>query len=282
MSISAFQYVLWILPASLQLWLVIVMLRRELRQEYKCFFAYTAFHVVRFVVEFSIFHLASHIAYFFFYWAAGAVSVLLGFAVIYEIFRQSFEPYPGLREVSSNLFHWVALMLVLISAIIAVTSPGEYPWVPTTAILMLERSMRMMQVGMLVFLFLFTERLNLSWKHPIFGIALGFGIFACVELILATWLAQFGAQNTATYSLIKAATYNTSVLLWLSYMLAPQPEKRPVELVPQMEKLRLAFAGITPYPHDGFVSNVERTVERVLSKTDANGGLNGQLNGGSH
>ena len=58
------------------------------------------------------------------------------------------------------------------------------------AITTLQRSVRIVQVGLILFLLLFSRFLGVSRKQISFGISLGFGLFAGVELML--WALNSG------------------------------------------------------------------------------------------
>src|SRR5882724_10740417 len=109
---SPFGYVLWLLAPVCQVFLLIFMLRRKLRAEFPFFFTYTVFQVISFAVQYGIYHFSPD-NYFNVYWTAAALSAMLGFLVIHEVFTYAIRPYPGLRDLGKMLFRWVALLLVL-------------------------------------------------------------------------------------------------------------------------------------------------------------------------
>jgi hypothetical protein len=266
MYISSLHYALWILQAVLQLGLAVFLFRRNLHREYRYFFAYTIAQVIGFAAGFSSNHI-SYAAYFFSFWITGAIGIGLGFAVIYEVFTKAFEPYKGLRALGSAVFHWVVLVVLLAAAIVAVSTPGSAGNQLVKALLIVERSVRVMQCGMLLFLFLFYTHLGLSWRHHLFGIALGFGLFAGVELTLYTLLAQF-RQFTAVFGIVRVLVYDLAVATWLMYVLLPQPAPRQAGVLPDSEKWEFELGIMKPVASEGFLTNMERTVERVLSERE--------------
>ena len=86
-----------------------------------------------------------------------------------------------LRDLSVILFRWSALVILLVAGMWAVTSghPAQDGSI-TNAILLAGRSVRLMQCGLVFFLLLFSEYLGISRRNLLFGIALGFGLFASV------------------------------------------------------------------------------------------------------
>jgi len=262
----ALYYTLWVTPALVQACLLALMARRKLRREFPRFFSYTVLQVCSFPLLYGVFRYSPQ-QYFYVYWTVGALSVGLGFAVIHEVFNHVFRPYSGLRDLGSLLFRWAGLVLVLVGVVVAASSSGAGPQRVVAGVLALERSVRLMQCGLILFLFLFSAYLGLNWRHYVFGIALGFGLFASVEMILVTLWTQLGPSANAILSLVKSSTYLFSTLIWAGYMLSPQPERK-VRILPQPTSDRWDFALaaiINPAGQVPVVQSIEKTVDRVLN-----------------
>ncbi len=261
------RYGLWVLGPVLQLLLIILMVRRKLRREFPLFFAYTLFQVLSFVLKFASYH-RSQLDYFFMYWVTSALSLVFGFAVIYEIFQHVFRPYDALRQLGGVLFRWAMIVLLLIAVVMAISGPqaGNANRI-MTGILTMERSMRVTQCGMVLFLFLFSEFLGVSARHHIFGIAAGFGFFGAVDLLAIT-LLTLGKPEPVTVSLIRSVAYNLTVLLWTWYMVRPEPARRPARYE-VAERWNFALAGVRHSDEKvAYISSLESTVERVLTRTN--------------
>ena len=71
-----------------------------------------------------------------------------------------------------------------------------------------ERGVRVMQVGFFLLLMLLSRALKNCWRQPVFGIALGFGVFASVELMLVSFVLAHGNIHSAKISLIKSMAFN--------------------------------------------------------------------------
>jgi hypothetical protein len=108
------------------------------------------------------------------------------------------------------------------------------------------------------------------WRQPVFGIALGFGVFASVELILVSVVVWLGSGHAATISLVKSAAYNAVTLVWIGY-LKQQPQLVPaVEVATNANTFSMALATSTavPDPDAALMLRVEQAVDRVLSRGD--------------
>lgn len=275
MSLAAgLWYVLWLAGPTLQVFLVVVMLRRRLRREFPLFFAYTVFQVLSFGLKFAAYH-HSQLEYFYVYWVSGALAIALGFAVIYEIFAQVFKPYEALRGMASVLFRWTALVLIGVAVVMALAGSRPEASLILGSILTFERSVRVMQCGLVLFLFLFARYVGISWRHHLFGIAAGFGIYAALDLILVTAHAA-GFEGYTVLPLIKSFGYLFSILIWTGYMLSREPGRRPA-LYPTAERWNYALSGAQSMAGEmAFMPRIEDAVDRAFAKS------NGKSNGNGH
>jgi hypothetical protein len=218
-------YYLWIAPHILQAVIVVLMIRRRLYKQFPIFLLYTIFELFQFVVLLTVFIRFGSLAderYRGAFLVGTAISSALRFGIIYEIFIEVFRNYDALRELSRGLFRWATVILLLIGVALAGThgtgTDGFLRIVPT-----LDRTVRLMQCGLLVFLFLFSRYFALSWRNYAYGIALGFGILASLELADYAIRSQIVA-GSYLLDYLGMATYHCCVLIWIFYLLAPEPK----------------------------------------------------------
>lgn len=279
MSVQALTYLLWFAVAATQTAICVVLWRKNLRQRYPIFFAYNAFHVVTSIALFAVAKLGDPAQYFLAYWSINAIRVGLGFGVIYELFRTALKPYHALRDLGAMIFLWAGAIMLLVATMMAMngTAPNDASRV-VAGVLSLEKSVRLVQCGLLLFLLFFGTKLGLTFRHRTFGIAMGIGIYAAADLLLTSMRAQIGPEWATAYSLLRSGIWLTACCgTWLYYVVRPEPtpvmlpsmaQARPI-LQRWNEALAEAAAGYssavpridTPDP---FTSTVEKTVERVL------------------
>jgi hypothetical protein len=276
MALVFLKYALWIGGWALSLAVALTMVRRKLRPEFPFFFAYAAFQVVSAPLLFALYQRGVYADYFYAYWVSSALGIGLGLAVLYEIFQHSFRPYAALRGLGSMIFRWAALVLLLVAVITALSAPAGQSTL-ITAILSLERSIRMMQCGLLILMLFFSPQLGLSWRSHLFGITAGFGGYAAVSLALVSLRAQLGIPGDAAYSLISSGAYTLAAAAWFAYLLAPEPARQAVRVQPVPDQWDFALQGIgRPQAPDSFLSNMEKTVDRILTESNGKNGKNGE------
>jgi hypothetical protein len=116
----------------------------------------------------------------------------------------------------------------------------------------------------------FSRYLGLSKGHFLFGIALGFGLNASIDLITNATRSHFGFMAATTLRMISAGGYLTATLLWLAYTVMPAPARRKAEVIPQSERWNSALAvAMDLPPSEGFLGDMERTVDRLLHQRGA-------------
>lgn len=261
-------YLNWLTGPLLQITLVIFMVRHKFRTVFPRFFSYIVFQTLKSACLFVVYRYFPE-SYFDAYWTGNAISVILAVVVMDEILRSLFSEYGGIQLLGTTIFRWSCGLLFLFAIIGALSSSEAGGDRVVEAVLAFDRSVRLMQVGMFLLLMLLCRLLKNFSRLHVFGIALGFGIFASVELILVSVVMWHGTGQEAMISLVKGMAYNAVTVLWISYL------KQTPQLVPTVEtaananNLGMALAsGPVPDPDAGFMLRVEQAVDRVLSRSD--------------
>jgi len=267
MHLRLADYALWFASPLLQVGVAITLFRRGLHRDYPYFFNYTILGIVSEPTLF-LFSLKSYNVYYYAYWVNLGLTVLISFAVLQEIFKDAFRPYEALRDLSVILFRWSALVVLLVGvmwAINAAHKPANGP--VTDAILLADRSVRLMQCGLVFFLLLFSEYLGISRRSLLFGISLGFGFFAAINMLVATGMSHHGILRQKTLSEINSAAYLAAVLIWLGYTLAAEPSRTKVREAVAVRSADWNSAledARVPVAADSLLDTMDRTVERLL------------------
>ena len=278
MHFSLTDYTLWLASSFCQVGVLVAVFKRGLYKEYPYFCNYTILQVISTI--FLLLVQQSTSLYYYGYWVSNALGVLISFAVLQEIFRDAFRPYEALRDLSVILFRWALLVLVLVGGMWAIgTLHAEARDPITTVVLLADRSVRMMQCGLVFFLLLFSEYLGISRRHVLFGIALGFGLFASVNMLVATGMAHRGFLHPYVLRRINMAAYDIAALVWLAYTaLAPSRSSAPSAARSGDWNSALEDARV-PTGADSLLDSMDRTVERLLYPPEE---VKANLAAGSH
>ncbi len=267
MHLHLTDYVLWIATPLVQMGVLIAMVRRGLHRDYPYFFNYTVLQVVSVPVLYII-YTRSYPVFFYAYYVNIALSVLISFAVLQEIFKDAFRPYEALRDLSVILFRWSALVVLLVGVMVAINTnqAKSENGAIVDAILLAERSVRLMQCGLVFFLLLFSEYLGISRRSLLFGISLGFGFFGAINMLVATGMTHRGVLHQSTLRQINSGAYLIAIAIWLGYALAAAPSESKVgEAVARSKDWNSALEDARVQPGaDSLLDTMDRTVERLL------------------
>jgi hypothetical protein len=265
-KIKILYYALWIAHPVLQMGIAGLMLWRGLHRKFKFFFCYILTQIVTFAVVFAA-YWHSYSACFYLFWGCDALSVAFGFAVIHEVFVDVFRSFHTLRDLGTVLFKWAGLVMLLVAGVVSVSTNASdvAPWMQ--AIITSQRCVRIIQVGMVLFLLFFAQYVGASRRQHSFGIALGFGSYAFVELaLICSWVGKH--LGDPWMSIFNMAIYNGTLLVWIGYVATKGParELAPSLLQPQRWEQSLSDFHY-PLPADSLIPMFEGMVDRALSRT---------------
>jgi len=222
---------------ALQLALAGGVVVRKLWRPFPIFTAYAIWNVLSTVLFYPIRRaMPGSQLDFYAYWICEAVSVVLGFGVVYELFQGLLKPYAALTRIAANASRWVLAGLVLLACVVAYLQPSGLRHFVASAVGLTEETARIVEVGLLAFLFAFSRVFGLHWRQNVFGIALGLGIFTSVELAGIALHTRLGAAAYQGFALARALAFNGSVLIWIGYILAPERVTSVAEL-PKRDQL---------------------------------------------
>lgn len=206
---------------SLQAIIAVVMLIRKLHARLPIFFAYTVFHVAGALVMWAASRV-SYADYFYIYWSLEIIDACLSLLVIQEIFSVVMAEYESLKSLGDLLFRWGTLLIVGITVFSASAAPGADSDRLVAGLLVLQRSVGLVETGLLLLLFLFCRWFGLTWRDHVFGIALGFGIMASLVLAAGSLRAHMGLEAQRMYEYANPASYTLAVMIWAVYVLVPE------------------------------------------------------------
>ena len=259
-------YALWIAHPVLEIGIAAFMLRRGLHRKFKFFFAYILVQLATFVVLFLATR-HSYSAAFYLYWTLDALSVLFGFGVIHEVFVDVFRAFQILRDLGTVLFKWAGLVMLLMAGVVSISSNATQgaPWMQ--AIITSQRCVRIIQVGMILFLLFFSHYVGVSRRQHSFGIALGFGSFAMLELVLiSSWVGNH-LGGGAWASILNMAAYNSSLGVWVTYVAVKRSARDSTHSLLQPQRWEQSLSDIQhPLPADSLIPMFEGMVDRALSR----------------
>jgi hypothetical protein len=218
------RYYLWIAPHILLGLVLISSLRKRLYKQLPFFFFYVAFELVDFLVLFTVSRVVtpSSISVYVWFLTGGAViSGLVQLALLYELAQALIFSRTPLKGISGRVSRWTLAGLLLIAAMASGSLHEVSRQSITNAFQILDFSSNLIRAGMLVVLLLFSRALHIVWRNRLTGVALGFGVSACINLAAAALRSEFGKSAFVAVDITEMAAFHVGVLVWLFYLYVP-------------------------------------------------------------
>jgi hypothetical protein len=256
---------LWCAQPILQSVVAVILWRRKLHKQFPVFFLFLLAQVANFTFLFPLSLAGNRKMYFVVFWLGEVVNAVLGFKVIHEIFLDVFRPYHTLKDLGTLLFRWAGVVMLLVSVVVAFSnSLDQSPLIH--AVTTLERSVRIVQLGLILFLLLFSRFLGVSRKQASFGISLGFGFFAGVDLMMYA-LNSGGLVTHHIFNLIDLSAYNLAICIWFYYSLSRAAVRVAANHL-QTQRWEQGLSDLQhPVPSDSLIPMFEGMVERAFSRS---------------
>ena len=218
-------------------------------------------------------HLLSS-SYFYTYWIGYFVGFALLLLSLLDIFRYTMSSLQGLSRLGLIGFRWagaVSLLVAFASVIRAASLQGlrgHLNWI----IADIAGGLSILALCMIAFVAVCMHSLGVTLRSRVAGLSLGFGIMAVANMAA---LAFRNVSNDALPNQLALVATSVALLVWVGYMLTPEPVRKQAALPTPAKLLRwndlaLALGHSEPETaaagQNGFLQNVEGVVDRVLAK----------------
>jgi hypothetical protein len=266
------------LGALLQLGILFRMKKRNLHSQFPVFFNYNIYVVVAVPISIVTYlYCTSQHNLYFAYWCLNVFLIGFEFALMYEVFVAALKPYSALIDLGKMIFRWAGVFLLFAAILTAFATSSPSANRLTIATDLLERSMRLMECGLLMLFLLFERKLGLSWRSTSMSIALGLGVTAATGLAILYLQAKFPAAYQ-TLGLVNNLCYFGALVYWFTSIRMPVVARdtnvleSPSRLVFQRWNEALVSYGqrgelaMASNSVESFLPGVEQTVERILAR----------------
>lgn len=220
---------------ALQVIITAAMIWRRLFLQARFFFAYIVWQTFSVAALYEITYKLPKAYYFYAYWTNDAVDIVLALAILIEIFNRIFAPYEGIRGIARISFLTATVIITIASVVFLFFHHAEYSVPVLTFALVAERSVRILQLGLILSLFAITRYLHLRWKNYLFGIALGFGFYAMTTLAVLVVRMAYGEPVMIVTNILWGTGYCVAVVIWAVYVLQPEAASIPIVSLPSHE-----------------------------------------------
>jgi hypothetical protein len=214
--------------------------------------------------------------YFYTYWTFYTVTAITIYFVIREVFCYVTEPVPGIRRFGLLAFNWVAVISGIISLSAALPFTGVGAGLMSVGFHVM-RCVSILELCLLAFLALFIHSLGRSFRSMAFGISLGFGLQAAMELI-SSLVADRSTYLDSNMNFVLQVAITVVLGSWIVYFVMPEPQaEREAITLPvsspliRWNEIANALGHASPHVVVGqssatFLQDVEQVVDKILTK----------------
>jgi hypothetical protein len=184
--------------------------RSGLAGRFPVFFSYVAFVLMQDLICLSTY--SNQRLYNYSYWTTEFLCVLVGGAVVFEIYKVGLQSAPGTARMARTVLAFIfALALAK-----AITNAWIDPrWWLQASTLEIERALRAvgaLSIFALIALFLFYA---IPFGKNLRGILLGYGLFIAVRLITLVFVSE---QGKDFWFYAYSASYPVALCIWLGHL----------------------------------------------------------------
>jgi len=253
MNFIIFQF-LWATPHVLLIPLAVIMIYRGLHREFPIFFSYVLFEFLLFCILFAMAHafrlhfrLISPEIYAKIDPFGRAGTVALHFGIFQELFESPVAGSPPLRQAMARILNWATLIIVVLAVIFfGVLNYNTLDHRLNPPYRTIE-TLNAAQCGLIVLIFLWYRFLRLRMLPFVVGIAVGMGLVASMESLMAYWLDSPAVRLSSIPGVLQMASFQIAVLVWIYFALVR--ESKSASGIPPLPDLRQWAADLGKVPH---------------------------------
>jgi hypothetical protein len=202
--------------------------RQHFIKNYKFFFFYLGYVLVRDLCLFVFSSSLSPMAYLWFYWITELVAVLLGCGLVWEAYKIALAGYPGAARMARNV---LLLMFVLTFAKILLDASQSPKWIPGRTPLDTDIDFRIVQVALLLSLVALFAYYAIPLGRNLKGIVYGYSFYVICALTVLLLLKSRNKSFQPVWVYLQPGSYVLVVILWCwalwSYAPVPRPARAP-------------------------------------------------------
>jgi hypothetical protein len=221
--LHSFDYALWIVIAALQLIMLATSIRKGLARTTPWYHAFLSFVSVESIILMAVAQFMAYPVYFWAFYFGGAIEAALLFFVVYDVFRNVFDPLNSLRPGTVAKAVAGVAIITAVSITLAIWKPAVRPDALAALARTFQRTTNFVVSLSFWSLVFYARKLGIPWRSRMVGIAAGFLFFLTIQSTTTAALGFAPQSWFASLSRIGIISYLASIFMWLR---AAQEEDR--------------------------------------------------------
>jgi hypothetical protein len=211
----------------LELWLAVLIYRRQAHKLAPVFFSYIVISVpVSLARLLSINH---YHFYFYAYWASELLLILLSLSALNQVFWYIYRGFDGIWWLRP-LYYAAILVALGVTIRMAIVSPPILDHPIISFIVDAEITTNMVRAGIVALFAALVRPMVVRFQRYPFGIILGFGFSSVGPSVAYFAFSAFGTKVTAFKDLTQSVSYIIALVIWLRIF--SRPDTKPTKWEP--------------------------------------------------
>ena len=230
----------------LEIWLVILLLRRKVASHFPVFFIYVICALLS--ASARLLTIRHYGYYFYTYWGTEAVLLTVSLAALHEVFRWLFAGFYKVWWFRLAYYGTIFAVLAIAIRNALVNPPVEaHPLI--SVILDTGIAVNLVRIGIVALFSFLTRLLVIEFHRYVFGIVGGFGISSIGFLLSYLAFSVFGTKMESVTRIASAVAYILGLAIWVASFIRPQPEEKewipPMSPEQMLEEARAYLKGLS-------------------------------------
>jgi hypothetical protein len=218
-----FTQILWWTANFAEVLLLARSIQGKFFRRYPTFYFYLGSVLIVSLLRFAVFTFRPS-SYPAFYWYTQYFSATIGYAVILEIYAQTFKKYRGAVRIANCMLLCILAAVILKIIAVAVSDSG---WSPGETMAALERDMRALQAALLLVIIALLAYYKIPTGRNPMGIVLGYSFYVATSVVSVGFGSQPGFGARQGWRSVLPIAYLATLSIWCftlwSYHANPEP-----------------------------------------------------------
>lgn len=240
--LNLFDYALWMATICLQWLLFHSSIRRTIQRQAPRFFCFTGFICVEATALLAISQLFPYRIYYWSYYAGIGIETLLLILVLYEVFRNTFDPLGVLPAPSVAKLATILLAAASLAIAIGIWKPALSYDAVTALLRTMQRTIVFLAALSLWSLVMYARSLAIPWRSRTAGIASGFLFYLTVESFARAGQGFAPQPWFAWFDRVLSVAFIMTLVMWFRAIRRPEEISLDLPAPEVLRKLNAAIA----------------------------------------
>lgn len=207
--------------------LLVQAFQKHFRKHYRIFYFYLGWVFISSLSLLPLYYQWPK-GYGYAYWGTQYFTLIVGCAVVWEVYKVALARYPGAARMARNVLPFLFILTITRVFVKAWNSPN---WIPEKTTLETELDLRIVQLALLAGLVVLFASYAIPLGRNLKGIVYGYGLFVLTSVVHLALREYLGDGFERSWEYIQPICYLVVLAVWCatlwSYAPVPEPATEP-------------------------------------------------------